>query len=78
MPVRDAPVIVSREGSLGRLHLNRPKAINSLTLQMVRLLDEGLTEFETDDCIASVLITGEGERLPRQHGRSDHRGTRSA
>jgi len=58
----DAPVIVSREGSLGRLHLNRPKALNSLTLQMVRLLDEGLTEFETDDRIASVLITGAGER----------------
>jgi enoyl-CoA hydratase len=58
----DAPVIVSREGSLGRLHLNRPKALNSLTLQMVRLIDTALTEFETDDRIASVLITGEGER----------------
>ena len=60
--MRDAPVIVSREGSLGRLHLNRPKALNSLTLQMVRLLDAALTAFETDDRIASVLITGEGER----------------
>ena len=58
----EEPVIVSHEGSLGRLHLNRPKALNSLTLQMVRLLDQALTEFETNDCIASVLITGEGER----------------
>ena len=58
----DAPVIVTCEGSLGRLHLNRPKALNSLTLQMVRLLDQALTEFETNDRIASVLITGEGER----------------
>lgn len=58
----DAPVIVTSEGSLGRLHLNRPKALNSLTLQMVRLLDEGLTAFETNDRIASVLITGAGER----------------
>lgn len=58
----DAPVIVTCEGSLGRLHLNRPKSLNSLTLQMVRLLDAGLTEFETNDRIASVLITGEGER----------------
>lgn len=58
----DAPVIVTCEGSLGRLHLNRPKALNSLTLQMVRLLDEALNEFETNDRIASVLITGEGER----------------
>ena len=58
----EEPVIVSHEGSLGRLHLNRPKVLNSLTLQMVRLLDAALTEFETDDRIASVLITGEGER----------------
>ncbi|ALG91667.1 MULTISPECIES: enoyl-CoA hydratase/isomerase family protein [Actibacterium] len=58
----EEPVIISREGSLGRLHLNRPKAINSLTLEMVRLIDKGLTEFEGDDSIASVLITGEGER----------------
>jgi enoyl-CoA hydratase len=62
MPMSDAPVIVSRVGSLGRLHLNRPKALNSLTLQMVRLLDKALTGFETNDRIASVLITGEGER----------------
>ncbi|MHC0055779.1 enoyl-CoA hydratase/isomerase family protein [Actibacterium sp. D379-3] len=58
----EEPVIVSREGSLGRLHLNRPRAINSLTLEMVRLIDRGLTEFEGDDSIASVLITGAGER----------------
>ena len=62
MPISAAPVIVSRVGSLGRLHLNRPKALNSLTLQMVRLLDEALTGFETDDRVASVLITGAGER----------------
>ncbi len=58
----EAPVIISREGSLGRLHLNRPKAINSLTLEMVRMLDQGLDLFEADDTIASVLITGAGER----------------
>ena len=58
----DAPVIVSREGSLGRLHLNRPKALNSLTLEMVRLIDAALNGFEADDRVTSVLITGEGDR----------------
>jgi enoyl-CoA hydratase len=58
----DAPVIVSREGSLGRLHLNRPKALNSLTLEMVRLIDAALTGFDADDRVASVLITGNGDR----------------
>lgn len=56
------PVIVSRHGSLARLHLNRPKALNSLTLEMVRQLDAALTDIETDPGIATVLLTGEGER----------------
>ncbi|MCO6381733.1 enoyl-CoA hydratase/isomerase family protein [Oceanicola sp. 502str15] len=55
-------VIISRDGSLGRLHLNRPKAINSLTLEMVHLINEGLTRFEADNTVAAVLLTGEGER----------------
>lgn len=58
----DAPVIVSRNGSLGRLHLNRPKALNSLTLEMVRLIDATLAEFEADNRVGCILITGEGER----------------
>lgn len=60
--MNDTPVIVCRAGSLGRLHLNRPNALKSLTLNMVRLLDAALTEFETDDCTAAVLITEGGER----------------
>lgn len=55
-------VVISRKGSLGRLHLNRPKALNSLTLEMVHLIEQGLAEFAADDSIASVLLTGEGER----------------
>ena len=58
----ETPVIVSRKGRLGRMHFNRPKALNSLTLEMVRLLDAALTEFEADNGIAAVLITGAGDR----------------
>lgn len=58
----ETPVIVSRQGTLGRLHLNRPRALNSLTLEMVRLLDAALSDFEADDSVASVLITGAGQR----------------
>lgn len=60
--MNEPSVIIRREGSLGRLHFNRPKALNSLTLDMVRLLDRTLTEFGADDCIACVLITGAGEK----------------
>lgn len=55
-------VIVWRRGSLGRISLNRPKAINSLTLGMVRAIAAALDTFEADPAVAAVLLTGEGER----------------
>jgi enoyl-CoA hydratase len=58
----DSPVLVFRAGSLGRISLNRPKALNSLTLEMVRTIACALDLFATDPEIATVLITGEGER----------------
>ncbi|MBP0578320.1 enoyl-CoA hydratase/isomerase family protein [Labrys sp. LIt4] len=55
-------IIVERKGSLGRIRLNRPKAMNSLTRDMVHLIAPALDAFEKDAAIAAVLLTGEGER----------------
>jgi enoyl-CoA hydratase len=55
-------VIIGRQGSLGRIRLNRPKALNSLTLEMVRAIAQALDNFERDPLVAAVLLTGEGER----------------
>lgn len=55
-------VLVERQGSLGRIRLSRPKALNSLTLDMVRSIAAALDRFEADETIAAILITGEGER----------------
>jgi enoyl-CoA hydratase len=55
-------VIVERDGAIGRLRLNRPRALNSLNLAMIRAIDAALTDFERDPSIAAVLLTGEGER----------------
>ncbi|WP_448953325.1 enoyl-CoA hydratase/isomerase family protein [Labrys neptuniae] len=55
-------VIVERVGSLGRIRLNRPKAMNSLTHAMVHLIAPALNAFEKDPTVAAVLLTGEGER----------------
>ncbi|APG94271.1 enoyl-CoA hydratase/isomerase family protein [Sinorhizobium americanum] len=55
-------VIVERQGAIGRLRLNRPRALNSLNLAMIRAIDAALTEFERDPAIAAVLVTGEGDR----------------
>lgn len=58
----DALVQVSQSGTLGRIHLNRPKALNSLTIDMVRTIAWALKHFEKDAGVSAVLITGEGER----------------
>lgn len=55
-------VLVHRSASLGRIRLNRPKALNSLTLDMIRRIDAALDRFEEDPDVAAVLVTGEGDR----------------
>lgn len=55
-------LFVSRSGRLGRIRLNRPAALNSLTLAMVRDFARALDDFEADPSVVAVLVTGEGER----------------
>ncbi len=55
-------ILVETQGQLGRIRLNRPKAINSLTLEMVMRVREALARFAEDPSVGSVLVTGEGER----------------
>ncbi|TXM73673.1 enoyl-CoA hydratase/isomerase family protein [Methylobacterium sp. WL12] len=55
-------VLVERAGSLGRIRLNRPKALNALTHGMVGAIDAALDRFGADPGVAAILLTGEGER----------------
>ncbi|MEU9129473.1 enoyl-CoA hydratase/isomerase family protein [Kitasatospora sp. NPDC048540] len=55
-------VLVERDGLAGRLTLNRPKALNSLTHDMLRALRSALDTWATDDTVATVVLTGAGER----------------
>jgi enoyl-CoA hydratase len=55
-------LIVRREGVAGVIRLNRPKALNALTLEMGRGIVAALDAFETDPKIALVLLEGAGER----------------
>lgn len=55
-------VLFARSGRIGRIRLNRPRAINSLTLPMVTAISEQLTAWEDDDAIESVFLDGAGER----------------
>ncbi|WP_425860545.1 enoyl-CoA hydratase/isomerase family protein [Arthrobacter sp. TWP1-1] len=55
-------VLVERNGQLGHLILNRPKAMNALNHAMVLTLARALDDWETDDGVETVLISGAGER----------------
>ncbi|WP_371395795.1 enoyl-CoA hydratase/isomerase family protein [Fretibacter rubidus] len=55
--------IISRvTGNLGHITLNRPQALNALTLDMCEEITRLLVEWERDDSIGAVLIDGAGER----------------
>ncbi|WP_016698720.1 enoyl-CoA hydratase/isomerase family protein [Actinoalloteichus spitiensis] len=55
-------VLRTVRGHLGRLTLNRPKALNALTHDMVRTLHAALDEWEHDDTVRTVLVDGAGDR----------------
>jgi enoyl-CoA hydratase/carnithine racemase len=55
-------LIARREGAVGVVRLNRPKAINAVTLEMFRDIDSALDAFETDPDVGVILLEGAGER----------------
>src|ERR1700739_1736112 len=55
-------VLARVENRVGLIVLNRPKAINSLTDSMVQTIQATLSEWERDDDVSTVLISGAGER----------------
>ena len=56
-----ATLIVTREGKVGVIMLNRPKALNALNSQLVGELCEVLNIFDKDPQIGCIVITG-GEK----------------
>jgi enoyl-CoA hydratase len=55
-------LIVRREGAAGVIRLNRPKAINAVTLEMFRDIDKALDAFEADPAVGLIVLEGAGER----------------
>jgi enoyl-CoA hydratase len=55
-------IIVAREGRLGRLTLNRPKALGALTLGMCQSMTAALLQWREEDSVSAVLIDHAGER----------------
>ena len=55
-------VLFTEQGNLGRITLNRPKAINALTHGMIGAIDAALQDWAENQSIKLVLIEGAGER----------------
>ena len=78
-PVRTSPHATEElqawtSGTLGTIRLNRPQALNAMTLDMVQSMDRVLQDWETDDAVQSVVLYGAGERgLVRRRGHPGHR-----
>ncbi|MDX1717226.1 MAG: enoyl-CoA hydratase/isomerase family protein [Anderseniella sp.] len=55
-------IIFAIEGRAGIVTLNRPKALNALTLEMFRALHSQLQEWASDDRVERIIIEGAGDR----------------
>ncbi|MCS6854218.1 MAG: enoyl-CoA hydratase/isomerase family protein, partial [Elioraea sp.] len=55
-------VLAEVSGGIGRLVLNRPKALNALDLGMIRALSEALEAWRADPAVRLVTIEGAGGR----------------
>lgn len=55
-------VIFEVRGSLGLITLNRPRAVNALTMDMAAAMLSRLADWARDPLVAQVLVRGAGER----------------
>jgi enoyl-CoA hydratase len=58
----EAEVLTRAESGVGRITLNRPKALHALTTNMCRLITDALLAWRGDDAVRCVLIDHAGER----------------
>jgi enoyl-CoA hydratase/carnithine racemase len=61
-PGGEEPIVVSREGPIATVVLNRPGKLNALTRTMWRQLGEAINALSADDSLRCILVRGAGER----------------
>src|SRR5215213_7253407 len=62
MDSRSSDILFERRGAAGMITLNRPKALNAVTHEMVRALARQLDAWGKDAAVTRVIITAAGER----------------
>ena len=51
-------IIVETQGAVGLIRLNRPKALNALSAELIDELNVALDGFEADAEIGCIVVTG--------------------
>src|SRR5262245_17246246 len=53
-----ATIIVESQDRVGIIRLNRPEALNALNAELIEEMRQALDNFEADDAIGCIVITG--------------------
>ena len=68
--MESSDILFERRGAAGIVTLNRPKALNAVTYDMVRALARQLEAWKTDAAVTRVIIRADGRA--RVLGRRRH------
>ena len=55
-------ILLERREGVGIVTLNRPEKLNALSVTLTGELDDAITDFEQDEQVKAVVITGAGDR----------------
>jgi enoyl-CoA hydratase len=58
----ETDILFERRGTAGLVTLDRPKALNAVSLGMVRALTRQLSEWESDSAVTRVVVSAAGGR----------------
>jgi enoyl-CoA hydratase len=59
---QEPEILFDFKGGIGFITLNRPQALNALTLNMIRLMTPQMRKWAVDPAVRAVVITGAGDR----------------
>jgi enoyl-CoA hydratase len=62
MSTVEETILVRAHDGIGHLTLNRPRAINALSHDMVQVMYSALQRWRDDDAVRTIIIDGAGER----------------
>ena len=60
--IPNTEILITLENGIGHIVLNRPRALNALSLEMIRMIAATLKAWEKDDAVRAVLFSSAGDR----------------